>query len=266
MSRSFENEIEIDAPPADVWRALTEGEELARWFAVAAEVEPGEGGCWKVSWDESPLVEVARIGVWQPGRHLRLVNEGTRGEETVVRIEDFELVAVDGGTRTMLRVVSSGFGTDAAWDDEFEGTKNGWAVFVRNLRHYLERHRGQSCRSRGFPFAGLALRKREAFERLFGVDGVLPIGEPFEEGRRVEITTSYGAKLQATIDFARAPALLGLVVDGLGLLRAEFVGSERLFVHVMLLAHGEDNQAALDSVAKPLSEALASALGTRSAS
>lgn len=259
MSRSFENEIEIDAPPADVWRALTEGEELARWFAVTAEVEPGEGGCWKVSWDESPLVELGRITVWQPERHLQLGNGSN-----AARLEDFELVALDGGTRTLLRVVSSGFGSEASWDDELEGTKNGWAVFIRNLRHYLERHPGQRCRTRGFPFAGLALSKREAFERLFGVGGVLPIGEPFEQERRVTIATSFGAKLHATIDFARPPALLGLVVDGLGLLRAELVGSEKLFVHVMLLAHGDDNQAALDAVAKPLSEALASALSANS--
>lgn len=96
---------------------------------------------------------------------------------------------------------------------------------------------------------------------MFGAGGVLPIGAPLEEGRRVEITTSYGAKLHATIDFARAPALLGLVVDGLGLLRAEFVGSEQLFVHVMLLAHGDENQAALDAMAKPLAAALAATLG-----
>lgn len=261
MTRSHDNEIEIDAPPADVWRALTEGEELTRWFAVAAEVEPGEGGCWKVSWDESPLIQLGRIDVWQPSRRLRMVHESTRGDEAVVRVEDFELVAVEGGARTLLRVVSSGFGSDASWDDEFEGTKNGWAVFIRNLRHYLEQHRGQPCRSRGLPFAGVALQKREAFERVFGSGGVLPIGEPFEQGRRVTITSSFGATLHATIDFARAPALLGLVVDGLGLLRAEFVGSEAMFVHVMLLAHGEDHQAELDAVAKPLAEALASALG-----
>jgi uncharacterized protein YndB with AHSA1/START domain len=260
MSRSFENEIEIAAPPADVWRALTDGEELARWFAVAAEVEPGEGGCWKVSWDESPVVEVGKIQVWEPGRHLRLAQEGVRGAEAVVRIEDFELVALDGGARTLLRIVSSGFGSDASWDDEFEGTKNGWAVFIRNLRHYLERHAGQRCRSVGFPFAGLALSKPEAFARLFGVGGVLPIAEPLEEGRRVEIATSFGKTIHATIDFARPPALLGLAVDGLGLVRAEFVGSERLFVHVMLLAHGDDFQAALDAIGKPLSGAIASAL------
>jgi uncharacterized protein YndB with AHSA1/START domain len=254
MSRSHENEIEIDAPPAVVWRALSEGEELERWFAVAAEVEPGEGGCWKVSWDESPVAALGRIGVWQPDRHLRLVNEGERAE-------DFELIALDGGARTRLRLVASGFDSSASSDVEFECTKNGWAVFLRNLRHYLEHFRGQRCRTLGFPFAGLTIGATEAFDRMFGVGGVLPIGEPIEEGRRVTIATSFGTTLHATIDFARPAALLGLVVDGVGLLRAEFVGSLGLFVHVMLLAHGEPQQAALDAVAKPLSEALASALG-----
>jgi uncharacterized protein YndB with AHSA1/START domain len=259
MSRSHQNEIEIAAPPADVWRALTEGEELARWFAVAAEVVPGEGGCWKVSWDESPLMELGRFVVWQPDKHLRLGSSGDRDDHYSKLVQDFELVALDGGTRTLLRVVTSGFGSDASWDDEFEGTKNGWAVFVRNLRHYLERHRGQRCRSLGLPFAGLTVRKHEAFERLFGAGGALPIGT-IEEGRRVTIPVRFGEPLVATIDFARPPSLLGLVVEGLGLVRAEFVGSEKLFVHVMMLAHGDANQATLDRVAPPLAEAIGSAL------
>lgn len=261
MSRSHENEIEIAAPPADVWKALTEGEELTRWFAVAAAVEPGEGGAWKVSWDESSLAEYGRIGAWEPTRRLRLVHQRTRGGETLTLIDDFELVALDGGARTRLRVVSSGFGSDASWDDEFEGTKNGWAVFIRNLRHYLEHHRGQDCETAGVPFLELALAKPEAFAKLFGDGGVLPIDGPLDEGRRVVIDTSFGERLNATIDFSRAPALLGLVVDGLGLVRAEFVGSETLYAHVMVLAHGREAQARLEQLREPLWSALKGALG-----
>ena len=74
-TRSHETQIAIDAPPQDVWRALTEGEELARWFAVAAEVEPGEGGCWKVSWDESPVQKLGVISKWEPLSRLRMVSQ-----------------------------------------------------------------------------------------------------------------------------------------------------------------------------------------------
>lgn len=260
MSRSHENEIEIAAPPADVWRALTEAEELTRWFAVAAEVEPGEGGCWKVSWDESPVAAMGRFKVWQPGERLQIVHEHSKGDEKLILVDDFEIIAIDGGARTLLRIVSSGWGDDASWDNEFEGTKNGWAVFFRNLQHYLEHHAGQRCRSLGLPFMGLSLSKREAFERLFGAGGALPIDGPLEQGRRVSIATSFGETLEATIDFARAPALLGLAVDGLGLLRGELVGWDETFVHVMVLAHGERNAAALERLGPKLAEALTSAL------
>jgi hypothetical protein len=47
------------------------------------------------------------------------------------------------GGRTIVRVVTSGFPTDAAWDDWVQGTIDGWAFELRSLKEYLERHRGQ---------------------------------------------------------------------------------------------------------------------------
>jgi hypothetical protein len=42
----------------------------------------------------------------------------------------------DGVTR--LRLVHSGFGPGSAWDDEFEGSKTGWAEFLKKLKEILE--------------------------------------------------------------------------------------------------------------------------------
>lgn len=33
-SRAFDMTLDIDASPAEVWRALTEAEELVRWFPL----------------------------------------------------------------------------------------------------------------------------------------------------------------------------------------------------------------------------------------
>lgn len=264
MSRSQTHEIEIDVAPDDVWKALSEGEGLAKWFAVSAEVEPGVGGCWKVSWDESPPAMLARIEEWQPGLRLRLRHEQERGGETVVLIDEFEIVALDGGARTRLRLVVSGFGDDASWDDEFEGTKNGWAVFLRNLRYALERHPGAPCHSAGTAVMGVALPKAEAFERIFGAGGLLAIAgglEDLDEGRAVVIEPSFGGRFEGRVDFARPPALLGLELDGLGLLRAEFVGSEGLYIHLMVLAYGEGAKARVEPLVGPLAEGLRSRLG-----
>ena len=35
---------EIQAPPEEVWRAISEGEQVARWFSPEARIEPGVGG------------------------------------------------------------------------------------------------------------------------------------------------------------------------------------------------------------------------------
>ena len=45
-------EIELDAPADEVWRALTDEEELSQWFAndVELELEPGAEGVFR--WDD----------------------------------------------------------------------------------------------------------------------------------------------------------------------------------------------------------------------
>jgi uncharacterized protein YndB with AHSA1/START domain len=255
--RSHENVIEIDAPPQDVWRALSEGEELARWFAVQAEVAPGEGGSWKVSWDESPVQTYALIAAWEPLRRLRLVPDPAAGAPSRIA-EEFEIEALEGG-RCRLRIVASGFSTDAAWDGEFEGTKNGWAVFLRNLRFYLEHQRGLACASAGIPWRSTLTRAR-AFEQVFGSGGVLDCeGQARLEGHALSLRARWGETIEATVDMARGDAMLGLVIGDM-LLRAEFVEMRSgLFIHVMLLAWGDARERMADLHAR-IAAALAEVL------
>lgn len=42
--RRLEKQIEVAASPAEVWKALTDPAELARWFPLEARVTPGEWG------------------------------------------------------------------------------------------------------------------------------------------------------------------------------------------------------------------------------
>src|SRR5579884_4252614 len=76
-TRSHENAIEIPAPPETVWRGITQADEIVRWFSPKAEVKPGLGGSIQVG---LPGVEgSSRITVWEPGRHLQLVEERPAG-------------------------------------------------------------------------------------------------------------------------------------------------------------------------------------------
>ena len=45
-------EIELDAPPEEVWRALTDPDELEQWFANDVDLDPREGGEGTFRWDD----------------------------------------------------------------------------------------------------------------------------------------------------------------------------------------------------------------------
>ena len=69
QQRAFEMSLDLAATPAEVWRALTEAEELVRWFPLQARVTPGAGGTMFWSWGDTGDWET-RIDAWEPGRLL----------------------------------------------------------------------------------------------------------------------------------------------------------------------------------------------------
>ncbi|MEO8024927.1 MAG: SRPBCC domain-containing protein, partial [Bryobacteraceae bacterium] len=172
-----ETRIEIERPIEAIWRAITEASELARWFAPKMTVEPGVGGFVLADW--GPGIEwKTLIEVWEPNRHLRLVENrdhlftppGIEQKfESRKLVQDYFLEAKDG--KTILRLVHSGFGTSAGWDEEFDGTRGGWAGCFVRLKHSLEEHRGESVHNRIFTriCAGM-----DAVEVLRRIEGAAP--------------------------------------------------------------------------------------------
>lgn len=199
-SREFTTEIQIQAPPSAVWDAIASGEELVRWFAPEARVEPGVGG--EVVWSWAPHhVWPQRILVWEPGRRLRTsYDSGVTGEDGARRplFIDFRLEG-HGGTTT-LRLVQSGFGPEAAFDQEYEGISRGWPVELRSLRLYLERHRGVPRRV-AWSTADTELAPAAAWERLSGPQG-LGCGtqaQSLAEGAELRFTTADGDELAGRV-------------------------------------------------------------------
>lgn len=139
--RAVRGSIEIDASPEAVWEALTDAEELERWFPLKARVEPGpEGSIW-MSWQNEFAGESA-ILEWDPPRRLVTSWGWPEGEgESQAQVTEYTIEARGG--RTVLRVVTSGFPQDASWDEWVEGTRLGWRFELRSLKHYLERHAGE---------------------------------------------------------------------------------------------------------------------------
>ncbi len=165
-------EVSIDADADTVWRALTEGEELKRWFPLDARVTPGVGGAVWLSWGEGMDWE-APIEIWEPGRHLRTVDPAPSKLAVDYYIESR-------GGETVLRLVHSGFGDDA-WDDEIDTMTSGWRTFFATLKHYLERHRGKPRTLAYFRHPVVELSRAEVYPRALTALG-LPLD--LVEGRR----------------------------------------------------------------------------------
>lgn len=140
--RSTEMSREIDAPVEAVWKALTEAEELQRWFPIEAVVSPekvnltwGGGIDWNMEIEEQKENEYLRWGYDKEHHHL----VGQKARRLAV---EFFLEAKKGST--MLRIVHSGFGHEESWDDLYDGVRRGWQTESLSLKHYLENHAGKN--------------------------------------------------------------------------------------------------------------------------
>lgn len=229
-TRTFETTIEIDAPVEAVWRALTEAEELVRWFPLEARVRPGVGGSVWISWGGGWEGE-ARIEIWEPGQRLRTAHtapgpydvDGKTGAAAspVTLVLDYHLEGRGG--KTVLRLVHSGFGRGAEWDDEFDSISRGWKFELRGLRHYLERHRGKD-RQVAWVRSVTDLPVEECWRRLIGPDGLTREGTlaGLAEGDSYRVRTATGEELAGRVQQLVPPKGFAGTVRGLndGILRA----------------------------------------------
>ena len=137
-TRSIERTIRIAASPDDVFRALTEANELTNWFPVQAKSDPREGGSVWMSWGEDWAEGEATFAVFDPPEKLVIHSEGAFGSNPT---EQTWTITRD-GAETVLHLVHSGFSADASEDDVYDSVCTGWQFELTGLKHYLERHKG----------------------------------------------------------------------------------------------------------------------------
>jgi len=227
--RTVERTLTLAAPKDAVWQALTDANELARWFPLEARVDPGPGGKMWMSWGNLYEAE-STIQIWEPGRHLRTAFPN---HEPYHMATDYYLEG-EGGT-TVLRVVTSGFGRGADWDRMYGGVNRGWDFELVGLRLYLERHRGRDRRvahaRRRLPGSAL-----ELWPELFGRNGPLAVAPtPPVEGARTELAIDAGDRISGPLVVWDPPFQIALIAESLnhGLLRVE-LEAHTTEVHAML--------------------------------
>lgn len=218
-TRSHEHTLTIEAPPEVIWEAITDPEALTRWFPFEADVQPGPGGVIRYAWGN--LECVCRIEAWEPPRHLRTTwMEHAVGQEGP-SVERGRLAvdwSVEGqGGRTVLRLVHSGFGANKRWEDEYDGTRRGWAFELRSLRQYLEHHAGRPRRA-FWARRPVDLPADAVWSRLTRAGGLVREGriDGLAPQDSYRITLSTGDSLEGRVLIQEPPFLFAGTVDNLG--------------------------------------------------
>lgn len=137
--RAIERELMLRAGPERVWRAITDPEELSRWFGSAAELDLRPGGDASFSWSDGPDAGryAARVEEVEPNR--RFCYRWARDTDTPVdagpsTLVEFDLEpSADGGCRLRLR--ESGFERE----EDRQSNDSGWTEELGELEEHLEK-------------------------------------------------------------------------------------------------------------------------------
>jgi uncharacterized protein YndB with AHSA1/START domain len=147
MSNTIEKRIELDAPVARVWRALTDHHEFGRWFGVKLDgpFVPGEVARGPITYlDYAHVIFLATVQKIEPERlfsftwHPHAVDPAIDYTKEPTTLVEFRLEAKDGGT--VLTITESGF--DAIPKDRrleaFKMNDGGWTSQMTNIQRHLE--------------------------------------------------------------------------------------------------------------------------------
>jgi uncharacterized protein YndB with AHSA1/START domain len=191
--RSYEKIFEVAAPVEAVWKAITVGDEMTRWFCKEASCEPGSGGLQHVDWGGGAKA-THLVAVWEPSAHLRTeaVKPERAGTSPAEPYATDWYLEHDGGV-TRVRMVASGFGEGPEWDHEYDGTFYGWDLFHKTMKHYLEHHRGEPS-ANVVLYAMLSVPPADAWALLMGPAGLIRKGDldDLTLGAPFHIETSQG--------------------------------------------------------------------------
>lgn len=148
MQDRIEKRIELKAPPARVWRALTDYREFGSWFGVRMEQPflPGRPAAGQITY---PGYEHLRMQVivqrmeserlfsftWHP---YAVDPQVDYSQETPTLVE-FHLEEIEGGTR--LTVIESGFAKlpPHRYGDALRMNDSGWAEQLKNIAGHVAR-------------------------------------------------------------------------------------------------------------------------------
>ncbi len=144
----LEFSVEVPGTPEQVWQAIATAKGMSAWF-LPTELEEREGGSLHFAMGPE-MGSDGHVTRWEPPHRLVYEEDWAalmgKDPATLSPLTSEFLVEAQSGGTCVVRVTSSGFGTGAAWEDEFwadMGTS--WLPFFDNLRLYLAHFPGQEA-------------------------------------------------------------------------------------------------------------------------
>jgi uncharacterized protein YndB with AHSA1/START domain len=138
-TRGYAHLVEVDAPPARVWRALTDPSLIRIWTGGEAEVDARKGGIYRLG-NRGLGGQEAHIDIFEVNRRLRLIYMSGRGSppsDSAV-VDDFLLDQRKGEGKTSLRLLGSGIPEAEAWDQSYVRIRMAWERYLSRIKVTLE--------------------------------------------------------------------------------------------------------------------------------
>jgi len=128
--------VTIKSSPEVVFKALTQADELMRWFPTRVESDPRPGGKFKFTWEFANASENGS----QQGEYVEVLPNRklsyTWTAESIPTLVTFNLIESDGETTVELDHSSIQEGADQGKLHDMHA--NQWGFFLMNLKSYLE--------------------------------------------------------------------------------------------------------------------------------
>ncbi len=146
MSDRVEKSIELKAPLARVWKALTDHEEFGQWFRVRLDgpFVPGQVSRGHVTYPgyehlhwEAVVQKMEPMRLFSFTWHPYAVDPKVDYSSEPATLVEFTLEATSTGT--LLRVVESGFDKLPTHrrDEAFRMNEGGWAIQMENIARHV---------------------------------------------------------------------------------------------------------------------------------
>jgi uncharacterized protein YndB with AHSA1/START domain len=130
-------ELTIETAPQRVWGAITQQDEIVRWWAYEARVKPEVGSLGEFRFRPPAgalQFEVAELDEGSKVHWISRQGPAPHWEGTSVT---WQLTPVQNGTKLVF--THDGF---AQVDEAYEQTRGNWAYFLDSLKSYLETGKG----------------------------------------------------------------------------------------------------------------------------